>query len=42
MLGPATGAWPLLVTMLVCSLLGMVSTLYVIRVARQVGGLSAS
>ena len=42
MLGPSTGAWPLLVTMTACSLLGILATLYVMRVARQIGGLSAS
>jgi MFS transporter, DHA1 family, multidrug resistance protein len=42
MLRPETGAWPLLLTMLASSVLGIVATLYVIRVARQVGGLSAS
>jgi MFS transporter, DHA1 family, multidrug resistance protein len=34
-LGPGTGAWPLLVTMFLSSALGIVSTLYVIRVARS-------
>jgi DHA1 family bicyclomycin/chloramphenicol resistance-like MFS transporter len=42
MLTPATGAWPLLLTMLASTALGIVSTLWVIRVARRVGGLSAS
>jgi MFS transporter, DHA1 family, multidrug resistance protein len=35
MLGPGTGAWPLLATMFLSSSLGIVSTLYVIRVARS-------
>lgn len=38
MLGPGTGAWPLLLTMFLSSALGILATLYVIRVARQVGG----
>jgi DHA1 family bicyclomycin/chloramphenicol resistance-like MFS transporter len=37
LLGPGTGAWPLLWLMLVCSALGIVSTLYVMRVARLRG-----
>jgi MFS transporter, DHA1 family, multidrug resistance protein len=37
LLGPGTGAWPLLLIMLVSSVLSLGSTLYVIRVARQVG-----
>jgi MFS transporter, DHA1 family, multidrug resistance protein len=35
LLGPATGAWPLLIVMFVCSLLGILSTLYVMAVARS-------
>ncbi|CAN5672007.1 multidrug effflux MFS transporter [soil metagenome] len=42
MLGPETGAWPLLVTMFVSSALGVAATLYVMRVARQAGGLTPS
>jgi MFS transporter, DHA1 family, multidrug resistance protein len=38
MLGPGTGAWPLLVTMFLSSTLGIVSTLYVIRVERSLPG----
>ena len=37
LLGPGTGAWPLLWMMLVCSALGIVATLYVMRVARLRG-----
>lgn len=37
MLGPSTGAWPLLILMFLCSALGIGSTLYVIRRAREVG-----
>jgi DHA1 family bicyclomycin/chloramphenicol resistance-like MFS transporter len=37
LLGPGTGAWPLLWVMLVCSALGTVSTLYVMHVAAQRG-----
>lgn len=37
MLGPGTGAWPLLWMMFACSALGIVSTLYVLRVARLRG-----
>ena len=37
LLGPGTGAWPLLWMMLACSALGIVSTLYVMRVARLRG-----
>jgi DHA1 family bicyclomycin/chloramphenicol resistance-like MFS transporter len=33
-LGPGTGAWPLLWIMLACTLLGVVTTLWVMRVAR--------
>ena len=34
MLGPGTGAWPLLILMFVCSFLGIPSSLYVMRIAR--------
>jgi DHA1 family bicyclomycin/chloramphenicol resistance-like MFS transporter len=37
LLGPGTGAWPLLWVMLVCSALGTVSTLYVMHVAARRG-----
>ncbi|MEM7615351.1 MAG: MFS transporter, partial [Pseudomonadota bacterium] len=39
LLGPTTGAWPLLFMMLLSSILCVVTTLYVIRRARQVGDL---
>jgi DHA1 family bicyclomycin/chloramphenicol resistance-like MFS transporter len=35
LLGPTTGAWPLLWLMLACSLASIVTTLWVIRVARM-------
>jgi DHA1 family bicyclomycin/chloramphenicol resistance-like MFS transporter len=35
LLGEGTGAWPLLWVMLACAVLGTISTLYVIRVARH-------
>jgi DHA1 family bicyclomycin/chloramphenicol resistance-like MFS transporter len=37
LLGPGTGAWPLLWVMFICSSLGTVSTLYVMRVAASRG-----
>ena len=37
LLGPGTGAWPLIWMMLASSALGIVATLYVMRVARLRG-----
>ncbi len=39
LLGPDTGAWPLMIMMLASALLGLVATLWVIRVARVRGPL---
>ncbi len=39
LLGPGTGAWPLLIVMLVSAVLGLCASVYVIQVARRRGPL---